>query len=171
MMFNFFKKKESKKIEKFENKNQKRELIPVIKESKERKLSRKELLDSINFKEYISNNDDFIERFKKFHFNLGHPKGSYKLFCENFPNEHLELDYEYYNQKFFNFKRNIEKQIFEKFVVFLNIKIANQLYISDLKSSNLEIIVWNVCPIHKDEKDKPNVENINKEMFCTCTIV
>ena len=79
--------------------------IPTIKESEERKIKTKEILDNMNLKEYLNNDDNFIERFKNFCFELRHcnPRGSYKLFLEKFPNEKLELDCDFYNKKYFNF--------------------------------------------------------------------
>jgi hypothetical protein len=145
--------------------------IPTIKESEERKIKTKEILDNMNLKEYLNNDDNFIERFKIFCFKLRHynPRGSYKLFLEKFPDEKLELDYDFYNKKYFNFKRNIEKQIFELFVAFLKTKIANQICLEGLKRADLEIKVWNICPVHKEKA--PSIENINKEIFCTCELI
>lgn len=144
--------------------------IRVINESEKQKIETKEILNNMNLKEYINNDDDFIERFKEFCFELRHcnPRGSFKLFLEKFPNEKLELDYDFYNKKYFNFKRNIEKQIFEIFIAFLETKIANQIYLEGLKA-NLEIKVWNICPVHKE--DTPSIENINREIFCTCEFI
>ncbi len=145
--------------------------IPVINESEKQKIKTKEILNIMNLKEYINNDDDFIERFKEFCFKLRYrnPRGSFKLFLEKFPNEKLELDYDFYNKKYFNFKRNIEKQIFEIFIAFLNTKIANQIYLRGLKQANLEIRVWNICPVHKE--NAPSIENINREIFCTCEFI
>ena len=145
--------------------------IPVINESKKRKIVTREILNSIDLKEYINNDDNFIETFKEFCFELRHrnPRGSFKLFLEKFPNEKLELDYDFYNKKYFNFKRNIEKQIFEIFIAFLNTKIANQIYLKGLKQANLEIKVWNICSVHKE--NAPSIENINREIFCTCEFI
>ena len=42
--------------------------IPTIKESEERKIKTKEILDNMNLKEYLNNDDSFIERFKNFCF-------------------------------------------------------------------------------------------------------
>jgi len=108
--------------------------IPTIKESEERKIKTKEILDNMKF-----------------------------------PDEKLELDYDFYNKKYFNFKRNIEKQIFELFVAFLKTKIANQICLEGLKRADLEIKVWNICPVHKEKA--PSIENINKEIFCTCELI
>ena len=145
--------------------------IRVINESEKQKIETKEILNNMNLKEYINNDDDFIERFKEFCFELRHcnPRGSFKLFLEKFPNEKLELDYDFYNKKYFNFKRNIEKQIFEIFIAFLNTKIANQIHLKGLKQANLEIKVWNICPVHKE--NAPSIENINREMCCTCDCI
>lgn len=147
------------------------DLIPITKESEERKIKTKKILDNIDLKKYINNDDSFIERFKNFCFELKHcnPRGSFKLFLEKFPDEKLELDYDFYNRKYFNFKRNIEKQIFEIFIAFLKTKITNQIYLEGLKKSNLEIKVWNICPVHKE--DTPSIENINREIFCTCEFI
>ena len=145
--------------------------IPIINESEKQKIETKEILNNMNLKEYINNDDNFIERFKEFCFELRHrnPRGSFKLFLEKFPNEKLELDYDFYNKKYFNFKRNIEKQIFEIFIAFLNTKIANQICLKRLKQANLEIKVWNICPVHKE--NTPSIENINREIFCTCEFI
>ena len=87
--------------------------IPIINESEKQKIKTKEILNNMNLKEYINNDDNFIERFKEFCFELRrcNPRGSFKLFLEKFTNEKLELDYDFYNKKYFNVKRNIEKQI------------------------------------------------------------
>ena len=79
------------------------------------------------------------------------------------------MNYELYNQKYFDFKRNIEKQIFERFIIFLNIKISNQIRIKDYKKAGLDVTVWNVCPVHKEKA--PSIEKINEEIFCTCELV
>ena len=146
-------------------------LIPAINESVERKNKWEEVLESINLKEYLGNDDYFIKQFKEFYFELrnSNPRGTYNIFLEKFTGKKLELDYNFYNEKYFNHKRNIEKQIFEKFISFLNIKISNQIYLKELKKANLKIEVWNICPLHKEKA--PAVENINKEIFCTCQIV
>lgn len=166
-MYNFLKKE---KIINDKTK-EKEELIPLIKENETKKQTRQNVWDDINLKEYINNNDDFIKRFKEFCLKLEYdnPRGSYKLFLEAFPNEKLELNYNFYNKKYFNFKRNIEKQIFECFIAFLKTKVANQIYLDELISANLKIEIWNICPIHKEKSVE--LENINKEVFCTCEII
>ena len=39
--------------------------IPIINESEKQKKETKEILNNMNLKEYINNDDNFIERFKK----------------------------------------------------------------------------------------------------------
>ena len=46
------------------------DLIPIIKESEERKIKTKEILDNIDLKKYINNDESFIERFKNFCFDF-----------------------------------------------------------------------------------------------------
>lgn len=146
-------------------------LILAVNESIQRKNKWGEILESINLKEYINNDENFIKQFKEFYFELknSNPRGAYNNFLEKFSGKKIELDYNLYNDKYFNYKRNIEKQIFEKFISFLNIKISNQIYLKSLKQANLKVEVWNICPVHKEKA--PSVENINKEIFCTCQIV
>ena len=40
--------------------------IPIINESEKQKIETKEILNNVNLKEYINNDDNFIERFKEF---------------------------------------------------------------------------------------------------------
>ena len=150
---------------------ERKEMIPSVKEMESHKNKAEKILENMNLKEYISNDNDFIERFKVFCFEYRktNPRGMYKLFIEQFPGEELKLDYELYNKKYFNFKRNIKKQIFERFFAFLNIKISNQKYLEGLKQADLEVEIWNVCVVHAEKP--PKIEDINKDIFCTCLIL
>jgi len=129
--------------------------------------------EKIKMKAYLQNDsDEYVKNFKLYYFSqLINPSNEEKYREYFLKNKLPNIDYEHYNEKYFNYKRNIENQIFEKFIIFLNNKIATQLSIEELKNAGLEMEVWNTCYIHKDEKDKPDIENINKEIFCTCVIV
>ena len=149
-------------------------LIPAINESVERKNKWEEVLESINLKEYLGNDDYFIKQFKEFYFELrnSNPRGTYNIFLEKFTGKKLELDYNFYNEKYFNYKRNIEKQIFKQFIYFLNNKIGTQLSLKEYKENALlkyKEKIWNEsCPVHKD--NIPLKEEINEEIFCRCIV-
>ena len=144
--------------------------IPVVNMSEDYYIERLKEYNKISMKQYLRETDERIEKFKYFFFSQMIDSGNKQRYFDFFLNgEYLKMNYELYNQKYFDFKRNIEKQIFERFIIFLNIKISNQIRIKDYKKAGLDVTVWNVCPVHKEKA--PSIEKINEEIFCTCELV
>ena len=144
--------------------------IPVVNISEDYYIERLKEYNKISMKQYLRETNERIEKFKYFFFSQMTDSGNKQRYFDFFLNgEYLKMNYELYNQKYFDFKRNIEKQIFERFIIFLNIKISNQIRIKDYKKAGLDVTVWNVCPVHKEKA--PSIEKINEEIFCTCELV
>lgn len=147
--------------------------IPEISISETYYTKRLEEYNKINMKKYLNETDERLNNFRYFYFaQMVNPRNTEKYFEYFLNNEFVKINYEKYNQKYFDFKRNIEKQIFKQFIYFLNNKIGTQLSLKEYKENALlkyKEKIWNEsCPVHKD--NIPLKEEINEEIFCRCIV-